>query len=375
MLDLARRLAEITPPGLNNFFFCAGGSEAVESAIKTCRQYFLEKGKATKYKMIGRWLSFHGNTIAAQSVGGLPGRRNRHTPLLLNMGHIPPANCYHCFYDDTYPDCGVKCASALEQEIIFQDPDSVAAFIVEPVVGAASGVTVPPPEYFKTIREICLKYDVLLVVDEVFCGMGRTGHYFAIEHWDTIPDILIMAKGIGGGYASLGAIAVSDTMFEAFQRGSGRFEHNFTMSGNPLSCAVGSKVLEIFEREKIVARARRIGRGFLQRLDELERLPLVGEVRGMGLFAGIELVSSKDHRSPFPRWANVAQRINDIAMSEGLIIYPGSGSRDGVSGDHILLAPPLTITEQEIEEVTDKLLASLVTLQDQLASEGLGPTT
>ena len=261
---LAQKLATVTPEGLNNSFFCSGGSEALDSVVKIARQYQLERGNKLKYKVIGRWMGFHGNTIAGQSIGGMPVRRYRHSPLLLEMGHIPPANCYHCYFGMKYPSCGLKCAHALENELILQNPDTVAAFIAEPVVGAAAGVVAAPKEYYGVIREICDRYDILFVADEVFCGMGRTGSYFAVERWGVIPDMLMTAKGLSAGYAPLAAVVASDKIWDAFKAGSKRFEHNYTMAGNPVSCAVGLKVLEILERDKVVENAKRMGECFCE---------------------------------------------------------------------------------------------------------------
>ncbi|MCL4458293.1 MAG: aminotransferase class III-fold pyridoxal phosphate-dependent enzyme [Chloroflexi bacterium] len=359
LLELAEKVAEIAPPSLCWSFFVCGGSEAVETAIKLSRQYYLEIGKPTKYKVVGRWQGFHGNTILALSIGGHMGRRSRHTPLLADHPHIPPAYCYRCPFDKNYPGCQIDCAWALEETIQKEGADKIAAFIAEPIVGAAAGATVPPAEYFPIIRRICDKYDVLLIVDEVITGFGRTGRNFGFEHWAFSPDIIIAGKGISGGYAPLGAVIFADKIAEAFKAGSGRFEHNFTYAGNPISCRAGVAVLNIIQRENIVHAAKESGEYLFSLLERVKDMPYVGDVRGRGLLAGIELVFDKETKEPFPPEAKAYRLIDQLALEQGLIIYAGDGTIDGLRGDHFLLMPPLVITKQEIEEMIALLTETL----------------
>jgi adenosylmethionine-8-amino-7-oxononanoate aminotransferase len=354
-LELANQLAKFAPEPLNWSFFSSGGSEAMESALKITRQYFLQRGLPEKSRFIGRWQSFHGNTLAAQSVGGHIGRRAPHQPMLKEWPHIPPAYCYRCPFGLKYPDCGVQCAQALEREIKWQGPGTIAAFVAEPIVGAAGGATVPPPEYFPMIQEICKKYDVVLIADEVFTGFGRTGKNFAVEHFGVVPDMIVCAKGISGGYAPLGAVIVSDRIMEAFQAGTGTVDHNFTFAGNPLACRVGSEVLRIFEKENIVEQAEKRGKQLFNSLEALSRFSFVGDIRGKGLMAGIELVKDKSTREPFPVEFHAYQQINRLALEEGLILYPGGGTVDGYLGDHVLIIPPLVISEEEVDRMVGLL--------------------
>ncbi|MCL4562291.1 MAG: aspartate aminotransferase family protein [Chloroflexi bacterium] len=349
--DLANQIAEFAPEPLNWSFFASGGSEAMESALKIARQYFLQRGKPEKSRFIGRWQSFHGNTIATQSVGGHLGRRAPHQPMLINWPHIPPAYCYRCPFGLSYPNCDIQCAQALEREICWQGPETIAAFVAEPIVGAAGGATVPAPEYFPLVRQICDKYDVLFIADEVITGFGRTGKNFGIEHFGVTPDMIVTAKGISSGYAPLGALIVSDPVMAAFQTGSGKVDHNFTFAGNPLACRVGSEVLRLIEKEKLVEKAAARGKQLFAGLENFYRFPFVGDVRGKGLLAGIELVQNKEKKTPFPLEFHAYQKINELALDEGLIVYPGGGTADGYIGDHFLLMPPLIISEEEVDQL------------------------
>ncbi len=353
--ELADKLAGFAPGPFHWSFFTSGGSEAVESALKITRQYFCEQGKTQKSRFIGRWQSFHGNTIGTMSVGGHVSRRGRYLPMLIECSHIPPANCYRCPYDLSYPGCGLRCAWALEQEIHYQGPERIAAFIAEPIVGAAAGATVPPPEYFPIIREICDRNDVLFIADEVITGFGRTGRNFGIEHWGVVPDMITAAKGISSGYAPLGAVLVNDRVMKVFQAGSGKVNHNFTYAGNPLACRVGCDVVDIIEQEGLVQRAAERGQQFFARMEALRRFPFVGDIRGRGLLAGIELVKDAASKEPFPIEFGASRHMDRLTQAEGLIVYPCDGTADGYRGDHLLLMPPLVISEQEIDELVAKL--------------------
>ncbi len=348
---LAALLAEMAPGDLDYAYFTSGGSEATETALKLARQYHLERGKVRKSKVIARWTSYHGNTIGALSMSGNPGRRRPYSPLLLDFPHIPPAYCFRCPFGMTHPECDLKCAQALEDEIVRQGPENVSAFIAEPVVGASAGALPAPSGYFQRIREICDRHDVLFIADEVMCGCGRTGKDFAIQHWDVVPDILVTAKGMASGYAPLAATIVRREIHDAFEKGSGQFVHGHTYGGSPLSCAVGFAVLSLAKEWGLAERAAEQGDYMRSRLEELYKYPFVGDVRGKGLMLGIELVKDRATKEPFPPELHLNSKVGSAAFANGLITYPGGGSVDGSRGDHILLGPPLVITRAEIDEL------------------------
>lgn len=369
MIELAERLSRFTPGDLNYCQFVSGGSEANESAIKLAHAYFIEQGKPEKWKVIGRWNSYHGNTLGALSVNGHRGRRAPYLPMLIDFPHIPEVYCYRCPLNLQYPTCGVACAKTLEEAILEEGPETVAAFITEPIVGAAAAAITPPAEYFGMIREICDKYDILFIADEVMTGVGRTGRNFAIEHWGVLPDMLVAAKGITGGYAPLGAVVVRAEIFEAFlpPHGSGQFIHGFTYSGHPLSCAVANTVLQIWEEAGLTANAAELGPYLRQGLEELqERHAMIGDVRGIGFMQGIEFVQNHETKAPFPANLRMARRVCDAALEEGLIVYPGSGAVDGVLGDHLLITPPLIITRPQIDELIEKLDRALASVEQEI---------
>jgi adenosylmethionine-8-amino-7-oxononanoate aminotransferase len=369
VLELAERLSRFTPADLNRLLFVSGGSEANETAIKLARAYFLQKGEPQRWKIIGRWNSYHGNTLGALSANGHRSRRAHYQPMLLDFPHIEACYCYRCPFNKEYPSCEIACAKDLEATILREGAETIAAFIAEPLVGAAAAAITPPPEYFPLIRQICDKYGILLIVDEVMTGVGRTGRNFAIEHWDVVPDILTMAKGLSGGYAPLGAVAVRDSIYESFvpPNGNGYFVHGFTYTSHPLSCAVGNTVLAIWEEENMTQNAAELGDYLREKLDDLtERHPLVGEVRGIGLMQGMEFVRDITTREPYPISMQIAAKVTTAAMEEGLIVYPGTGAVDGVNGDHILVTPPLTITREQIAELALKLDRAITKVENAL---------
>jgi adenosylmethionine-8-amino-7-oxononanoate aminotransferase len=333
----------------------SGGSEATEAAIKLARQYFLERdGSTRKYKIISRWTSYHGNTLGALSVSGKAGLMKKYDPLLLKFPHIDSAYCYRCEFG-LFPDtCDCPCAKSLEKAILREGSENIAGFIFEPVTGSASPGSYPKKEYYKIIREICDKYDILMIADEVMNGFGRTGANFGVDNFDVIPDIMCIAKGISSGYAPLGGIVVSDRIAGVFRNGTGKFTHGHTFSGNPLSCAVGCKALEILVRDRIVDNAREKGRLLLDLLkEELKDCPIVGDIRGLGLQLGIEFVKDKGTKAPFEK--SISGKITKIGLKNGIVVYPGSGNVDSTKGDNILLTPPLIITEEQVYDITKKL--------------------
>ncbi len=373
---LADLVADVLPGDLDQVFFASGGSEANESVIKFVRQYWLERGQPERWRVIGRRPSFHGNTLATLSVGWHAGRRQRHAPLLLAMPHIDAPNgyrgCGHCRRGDGEDQdagrCTLACAADLETVIREAGPQTVAAFIAEPVVAAAGGALLPPPGYFEAIREICDRYEVLFVADEVFTGFGRLGTWSGMERFGVQPDIVVFAKGITAGYAPLGGFAVRGALIEPFRQGSGRFEHNFTYSAHPVAAAVGIAVIGILRRDRLVERVAAAEPLFFRLLrDHLSDLPLVGDVRGMGLLAGVELVADRHTKRPFAASAAMAARATRLALAEGVIVYPCSGGVDGETGDYLLLAPPFVTSDDDLEQMVERTGRALRRLGRELA--------
>ncbi|WP_425082685.1 aspartate aminotransferase family protein [Ruegeria profundi] len=355
--ELADLLIQHAPGDLDRVYFVSGGSEATEAAIKLARQYFLEIGQPERRHVIARRQSYHGNTLGALSAGGNAWRRAQFAPMLIEMTHI--AACYEYAEKpegESSFDYGQRVANELEQEIVRLGPETVMAFMAEPVVGATLGAVPAVEGYFKRIREICDQYGVLLILDEVMCGMGRTGHLFACDHDGVSPDILCIAKGLGAGYQPIGAMLCTDKMYEAIQQGSGFFQHGHTYIGHPVATAAALAVVRELTSRDLTERAGVMG-GKLQSALEaaLGQHANVGDIRGRGLFRGIELVADRESKTPFDPALGVAAKIKKAALAEGLICYPMSGTRDGKAGDHILLAPPFIIEEEQIDELVTKL--------------------
>jgi len=365
--ELGDLLYQMAPDAaLTRTYFLSGGSEAVESAVKLMRQYWREAGKPDKYKVISRWSSFHGNTTGALALGGHTARRSHFLPLFQHTPHIEPAYCYRCSFKETPETCDLQCADELERCIKHEGPEAVGAFIAEPVVGATAGAVVPKDGYWQRIRQICDAYDVKLIVDEVMTGIGRCGRNFGIETWGVVPDFIVMAKGLSAGYTPLGAVMVKEEIHATIQKGSGAFVHGHTYSQNPLSTAIGAAVLRYIQQNALVERSMRMGSYLMQKLANLNALDIVGDIRGLGLFAGIELVRDKASRAWFDRGLKVNLQVANQAFELGLITYPGNGGIDGIHGDHILLAPPFTINEAQIDEMVGILHRAIGTIQDQL---------
>ena len=350
-VTLAEKLTAMAPAGLSRVYFLSGGSEAVETAVKMARQYQVDRGKPMKFKVISRWASYHGNTLGALALSGHTGRRRYYQPLIQHTPHIVPAYCYRCPCGRQPESCALECADDLEKTIIYEGPDSVSAFMAEPVVGATAGALVPKDGYFQRIREICDRYDVLLIVDEVMTGIGRTGRNFAVEHWGVKPDMIVCAKGLGAGYYPVFCVITTEAVHRAIKEGNGNFVHGHTYSQNPLACATALAVLDYIEKNDLVRSSERLGAYLLDKLQVLYRHEMVGDVRGIGLFAGVEFVRDRKTKEPFPPARKVNALVSNLAFDNGLIIYPGGGGADGVNGDHVLIAPPFIITEGEIEKL------------------------
>ncbi|MCR4442547.1 MAG: aspartate aminotransferase family protein [Peptococcaceae bacterium] len=366
--ELADLVASLAPGTLNKLYLVSGGSEATESALKMARQYYLERdGKSAKYRIVSRWHSYHGNTIGALSMTG-DRRRKKYTPLLLDFPHIAAPYCYRCPFDKQVETCGAHCALDLERVLKTEGADSIAAFIAEPVVGAASGALVPHRDYFRVIRQICDHYDILFISDEVMAGYGRTGFIFAIEDFGVIPDMICSAKGMSAGYSPLGAVLAKDEIYDTFKRGSGAFVHGHTYGGNPLSAAVAVAVIKTLIEDNILENVRAVGDYMLKQLQE-KLLPFwfVGDVRGKGLLQGVELVKDKATKEPFPASLGLAEKITVTLMKHGVVVYPGGGMADGENGDQFLLAPPLIITKEEVDELVERMEAGFAEFANTLA--------
>jgi len=354
---LANLLAENSPKGLNKVYFVSSGSEAVEASLKLARQYFVEIGEPERHRVISRKQSYHGNTLGALAAGGNVWRRSFFEKILVDTSLISPCYPYrHQNVNETEIDYGLRVANELEEEIKTLGPQNVMAFIAETVVGATAGALTPVPGYFKRIREICDKYGVLLILDEVMCGMGRTGSLFACEEENIIPDIVTIAKGLGAGYQPIGAMLCQDFIYDSIANGSGFFQHGHTYLGHPIACAASLAVLTKLINENMCEKVKYKGE-ILQKILErdLGQNQFVGDIRGRGLFRGIEIVKDRSTKEPFSKQLNVANKIKKEALNLGLICYPMQGTVDGIIGDHILIAPPFIVNEDEINEISIKL--------------------
>ena len=354
---LADALAKAAPGSLNRVYFVSGGSEAVEAALKLARQYFVERGMPEKQYLIGRRQSYHGNTLGALAAGGNAWRRAQFAPLLFDSNHIAPCFAYREQQDDeTEFAYGRRAANALEDEILRLGPDKVMAFIAETVVGATLGAVPAVDGYFKRIREICDRYDVLLILDEVMCGMGRTGTLFAYEAEDIQPDIVTIAKGLGAGYQPIGAFLCSDHIYQTIADGSGFFQHGHTYLGHPTACAAAYAVVQKMTQKNLPARVQMMGAKLRQALqDAFGQHPHIGDIRGRGLFLGLEFVQDREQKTPFDPHMSINRKIKAAAFEAGLICYPMGGTIDGKSGDHLLLAPPFILDDTHIDEIITKL--------------------
>ena len=354
-VELAEEVIQFCPPGMSRVYFVSGGSEANEVALKLARQYHLERGEPSRVKIIGRWQGYHGATLAALAMGGHTHYRKDYLPYMMNFPHIHAPYCYRCRFGREYPSCGIVCAQELEKTIINEGKDAIAAVISEPVTGSSLGALAPVPEYFPIIREICDRYGVLLIVDEVITGFGRTGKNFGIEHWGVVPDMIVTGKGISSGYTPLGATIVHEKIYDVFTRSKrSSFFLGYTYAGNPLSCAVGLAVLRYLKEKKLVERAAKMGAHLFGQFGGLKKIPIVGDIRGKGLLLGIELVQDAK-KNPFPRSRKLAESIVRKAFEKGVILLPGHGLEGGVVGDLLMLAPPFIIQEEEIKRVYDVL--------------------
>jgi adenosylmethionine-8-amino-7-oxononanoate aminotransferase len=353
---LVERLTERwLPDGMTRASFTSGGSESIEAAIRLARLHHVSAGRPERWKVIGREFSYHGITLAAMAVGGHEPRRKGYEPLLLNFPKAPSHYCLECSLGRTDKDCREESADKLEEVILREGPDTVAAFLAEPVVGSAAGAVVPPDGYWPRVAEICRKYGVLLIADEVMCGFGRTGAKFAVNHWGVVPDIMVAGKGLAGGYAPIGGVYATDRVIAPIA-GRGEDLMFYTFTAHPAACAVADKVLEIMEREDLVARAKTMGDMLRERLRHLENHPHVAEVRGIGLMQAVELVRDKETLERFPAEDRMTRRVVAAGLRKGVFFYPGGSGR---AQDVIMLGPPMIITEDNIDLLVTVLEESI----------------
>ncbi|QEL22313.1 aspartate aminotransferase family protein [Bosea sp. F3-2] len=355
--ELAERLVGLAPEGLDYVYLVSGGSEAVEAAMKMARQYFVEIGQPQRRHFIARRQSYHGNTLGALAAGGNAWRRAQFQPILPQTHHVSPCYAYRDQkLGETSEAYAARLADELEAKILELGAEEVIAFVAEPVVGATLGAVGPVADYFARIRRICDKYGVLLILDEVMCGMGRTGTMFACEQEGIAPDLVTIAKGLGGGYQPIGAVLLSDKIYRAFAEGSGLFQHGHTYICHPMAAAAANKVVELISQPEMLANVRLMGERLQAGLDaRLGQSPHVGDIRGRGLFRGIEIVADKESKAPFDPALKMHARIKKEAMARGLMSYPMGGTIDGRLGDHVLLAPPYIIGPEEIDQIVERI--------------------
>ncbi|WP_445658600.1 aspartate aminotransferase family protein [Achromobacter sp. NCFB-sbj8-Ac1-l] len=359
--ELAGMLVDDAPAGTSHAYFVSGGSEAIEAALKMARQYFVEIGQPQRRHIVARRQSYHGNTLGALAVGGNAWRRAQFAPLLIDVEHVSPCYAYRDQRagetDDQYAD---RLAQELDQAFERLGPDTVMAFVAEPVVGATSGAVTAVPGYFRRIRDVCDRHGVLFIADEVMCGMGRTGTLYAVEQEGVTPDLITIAKGLGGGYQPIGAVMAQERIVQAIQQGSGFFQHGHTYLGHATACAASLAVQQVIRRDNLLARVRTQGEGLRQRLQQaLGDHPHVGDIRGRGLFMGVELVRDRASKETFDPALSLHARIKREAMARGLMVYPMGGTIDGRQGDHVLLAPPFIISDDELDQLTERLAGAI----------------
>jgi adenosylmethionine-8-amino-7-oxononanoate aminotransferase len=359
-LDLAKEAMRRAPKGMAAAYFVSGGSEANEVAIKLARKYQLVKGRPQRWRIVSRWQSYHGATMATLSATGYTARRRDFEPYMLDFPHIPAPHCYRCPLNLTHPECALACADALETTLC-QEGDTIAAFICEPIIGAAAGAVVPPAGYYERIRAICEEHDILFIADEVITAYGRTGAEFAVDHYGITPDLITCAKGMSGGYAPLGAVLLHERVCNTLEESeAASIFTGYTYSAHPVSCAAGLAVLKYIREHDLVGRARDEGAWLLEQLKQrVGDCPSVGDIRGKGLLIGIEFVRDRDSRAAFEPAGAFAREIVERAWQQHVILRSDTGTVDGIAGDHLLLAPPLTIERPELETIVEVIARSI----------------
>lgn len=353
--EFSKKLVEVLPGDIDKTLFVTSGTEANEVALILARQYQLGSGNALKHRVIGRWLSYHGSTVGARSMSGKTSWRKEGLPLLLNFPHIPAPYCYRCPFGSTYPECNARCARILEETIELEGRETISAFIAETIIGASAPAVVPPKEYYHIIRDICNEFDILFIADEVVCGYGRSGKWFAVDHWGVVPDIITLGKGCGSGYVPLAIVATKSRIIDVIKNEGGNLEAGHTFTNTPIISAGGLAVLKYIEKNNLVERSAKRGEYLFRRLNELKEFSFVGDVRGKGLMRAIEFVKNKETKAPFSRELKFAEKVVDELFKNGLLTCEASGFANGVDGDGIMVCPPFIIEEKEIDEMINIL--------------------
>ncbi len=373
-LELSDLIVSLAPGNLKDnsrVWVTCTGTDATDDAVRLARQYWVEVGRPSKYLIVGRWQGFHGNTISVAGFSGITSRRGIFQPMFVESPHIPPAFCYRCPFEKTYPECGLLCARTLETTLRQVGPENVAAFIAEPVVGAALGCVPAPEGYFQTIREICDRYEVLFIADEVMTGWGRTGKLWGIEHWGVTPDIIATAKGMTAGYTPLSAIIARDDLWAVLQEKHSPFKAGHTLNANAVSCAGAITVINYLLEHHLVENARERGKQALEGLRlMMDRHPIIGDVRGLGMMFGLEFVRDRASKEPFEPKRHLSLAFEREALHRGLITYPCTGTVDGVLGDMMLMAPPLTMTASQMDDLLSIVDASLYPVEEEFEVRG-----
>lgn len=359
--SLAAMLVEDAPASTSHAYFVSGGSEAIEAALKMARQYYVEIGQPGRRHIVARRQSYHGNTLGALAVGGNAWRRAQFAPLLIEVEHVSPCYAYRDQREgESEEQYAARLADELEQTFQRLGPDSVMAFVAEPVVGATLGAVTAVSTYFRRVREVCDRHGVLLIADEVMCGMGRSGTLYAVEQEGVTPDLITIAKGLGGGYQPIGAVMAQERIVRAIEQGSGFFQHGHTYLGHATACAAALAVQQVIRRDGLLERVRAQGAGLRQRLERaFGDHPHVGDIRGRGLFMGLELVTDRASKQTFDPALSLHARVKREAMARGLMVYPMGGTIDGRHGDHVLLAPPFIVSDDELDQLTERLAGAI----------------
>jgi adenosylmethionine-8-amino-7-oxononanoate aminotransferase len=363
--ELARRISEFLPFQGGKVYFLNSGSEAIEASIKLARQYWVQQGRSSKYRVISRMPGYHGNTLAALSFSARERYKQMFRPMLIDSQMIPAPYCYRCFRNEKYPACEVKCAYELEKTIKAIGEESISAFLTEVIGGGSTGAAVPPPEYFQIIRKICDDYGILLIADEIMTGVGRTGKWLASQHFDFVPDIVVMGKGLTSGYFPLSAIAVKKGIPDSLYKKGESFLHFQTFAHHPVGCASALAVLDLIRDHGLLEKCSELGDVMIAKLSSLHDRLHVGDVRGKGLLIGVEFVQDKTTKKPFPRSDKYAENFIIKAIKKGLVLWPNTGHADGLNGDLILLAPPYIIGKAEIAQIFDILQEILSEMESE----------
>jgi adenosylmethionine-8-amino-7-oxononanoate aminotransferase len=369
MLRLGQMIKERVPGGMRNncrTWFSCTGTDAVDDAVRLARQYSVARGKPSKYVVVSRWQQFHGNQIGMAGVAGHTERRRMLFPMFVNSPHIPPAYCYRCPFGDTYPGCNLKCAHALETEIHQVGEENISAFIAEPVVGASLGALPAPDGYFEVIRDICNRYDILLILDEVMTAWGRVGSWFAADYYGVTPDIIATSKGLTAGYTPIAATIAREEVWQALENSGSPFMAGHTLAENPPACAAAVATLNYLEEHQVIANSKDTGAYLLERLYELRDFDIVGDVRGRGFMCGIELVKDKKTKEPFPPARKACLLVMMEGIQRGLILFPCTGNIEGIAGDMLLVTPPLVTTRAQVDEIIAITKEALAAAQAQL---------